>query len=147
MLLRLVVIAMTGLVLASCHGYIQPRFDAAHYPRTYKQYDLTLFWRVDRAATGYTIEGFARNTRFVSMHDLEVTATLLDGKGKKLSEATFFFFPNQLPMDEAAPFTLNLPLSSGETPEKLRLFYRYRAVEGGDGDKILHFQSFEVEPH
>lgn len=143
---RLMVIAVTALLLASCHGYAQPRFDPASYPRTYKQFDLTLSWRVDRAATAYTVEGFARNTRYVSMHDLEITGTLLDGAGKKLSEATFFFFPHQLSMDETAPFTLNLPLAQGEKPEKLRLFYRYQAAEGGDGDKILHFQSFEVEP-
>lgn len=146
MLLRLVVIAMTGLVLASCHGYTQPRFDQARYPRTYKQFDLTLSWRLDRSATAYTVEGFARNTRYVSMDDLEITGTLLDGAGKTLSEATFFFFPNQLPMDETAPFTLTLPLSPGLTPAKLRLFYRYRASEGGDGDKIIFFHSFEVEP-
>ena len=146
MIYRLMVIAVTGLLLASCHGYTQTRFDPAHYPRTYKQYDLTLSWRVDRAATAYTVEGFARNTRFVSMHDLEITGTLLDGAGKTLSEATFFFFPNQLPLDETAPFTLNLPLAQGETPEKLRLFYRYQATEGDDGDKTLHFQSFEAEP-
>ena len=147
MFYRFMVIAVTGLLLASCHGYAQTRFDPAHYPRTYKQFDLTLSWRVDRSATSYTVEGFARNTRFASMHDLEITGTLLDGAGKTLSEATFFFFPNQLPMDEAAPFTLNLPLASGGTPEKLRFFYRYRAVEGGDRDhKIPYFQSFEVEP-
>lgn len=143
---RLTMIAIIALLLASCHGYAQPRFDPAHYPRTYKQFDLTLSWRVDRSATAYTVEGFARNTRYVSVHDLEITGTLLDGRGKKLSEATFFFFPHQLSMDEDTPFTLNLPLAPGETPEKLRLFYRYRASEGGDGDKIHHFQSFEVEP-
>lgn len=147
MLLRFALIALTGLLLASCHGYTQPRFDPASYPRTYKQFDLSLAWRVDRSATAYTVEGFARNIRFVSMHDLEITGTLLDRGGNRLSEATFFFFPHQLPQNEVAPFTLHLPLSPGMAPEKLRLFYRYRASEGGDGDKILHFQSFEVEPH
>ena len=146
MLHRLVLLALIGLLLASCHGYRPPQFDPALYPRTYQQFDLTLNWRVERSATAYTIEGFARNTRFTSMHGLEITGTLLDESGRKLSDATFFFFPRQLDMDDTAPFTLSLPLAAGVTPAKLRLFYRYRAGKGSDSDKTPWFQSFEVEP-
>jgi hypothetical protein len=143
---RSVLIAILVLLLVSCHGYRAPQFDPALYPRTYQQFDLTLNWRIERSATACTIEGFARNTRFTTMHGLEITGTLLDESGKKLSESTFYFFPGQLDMDDIAPFTINLPLPQGVTPAKLRLFYRYRAGEGSDSDRTPWFQSFEVEP-
>jgi hypothetical protein len=143
---RLMLLAILALLLASCSGYRAPQFVPALYPRTYQQFDLTLNWRVERSATACTVEGFARNTRFNSVYGLEITGTLLDDSGKKLSEATYFFFPDQLDMDDIAPFPLNLPLAAGVTPAKLRLFYRYRAGEGRDSDRTPYFQSFEVEP-
>jgi hypothetical protein len=141
---RGIVLLTAWLLLAACHGHTTPSFDPALYPRSHPFYDLTFFWRTDRSADTVTVAGFARNTRFAYVKNLEVTATLLDGEGKKLSEKTFFFFPNLLPMDDLAPFSLDLPLKPGEQPVKIRFLYRYRPVEG-KRDKTTAFNTFEAD--
>lgn len=144
MKLRIITLAIAMCLLGACTGYTPQRYDPALYPRSYRFYDLALFWRIDRDATRITIPGFVRNTRYAYIKDLELSATLLDEKGKAIGEATMFFFPRLLAMDELAPFTLNIPLKSGAQPAKLKFFYRYRLAERGYGGSP-YFYSFETE--
>jgi hypothetical protein len=109
-------------LLTACHGYSSPRFDPALYPRTHPFYELTYFWKVVKTDSAITIQGFAKNIRFAYVEELELTATLLDDSGKSLSEATFFFFPNQIPMDGMEPFTLNLPTKTRRRAGKSQVF-------------------------
>jgi hypothetical protein len=131
-------------LIPACRGYIPPRYDPALYPHTYKHYDLTLFWKADHVEGVYAIAGFIKNTRYAYIRDLELSASLLDERGKGLAKAHFFFIPTLLPMDELAPFDLSLSVKPGDRPAKIRFFYRYHLAEGDYGD-IPYFYSFETD--
>jgi hypothetical protein len=137
-------LACAIFLLTACHGYTPPHYEPALYPHTYKHYDLTLFWKTEKKDNAYNITGFVKNTRYPYVKDLELTASLRDEGDKSLAEATFFFFPNLLPMDELAPFTLDLPVKPGNRPIKIKFFYRYRLAER-DYDTSPYFYSFETE--
>ncbi len=143
MAMRIIGAAVVLVLFTACHGYTPPRYDPALYPRTSKFYDLTWFWKTEKGAGAYAIEGFAKNTRYGYIRDLELTAALLDGEGKRLSETRFFFFPGPMAMDDMEPFTLSLPFKPGEKPAKIRFTYQYRLVEQEYGSP--YFYSFETE--
>lgn len=129
MLRRRLLVILFCLGLVGCSGYTPPRFEPALYPNSHAAYDLTLFWRLDRTGNGFTVAGFVKNTLYAEIKGLEVTATLLDGSGKRLGEDTFLFFPRQIAMDDLVPFNLNLRLPAGTHPVTIRFFYRYRVSE------------------
>lgn len=139
-----ILLAVIFSVMTGCATYTPPKFDPALYPHAHRSYDLTLFWNVTRAGSVVTIPGFVKDTRFAYIRDLELTATLFDSGGKKVTEATFLFFPRQISMDELVPFTLNIALSAGQNPAKIRFFYRYRLPERDYGD-TPYFYTFEEE--
>ena len=130
--------------LAGCAAYGPPRVEPARYPYSHTGYDLALFWNLKRTESVITLEGMVQNNSYAYLHDLEVTATILDGPARKLGEDTFLFFPRQIDIDEIVPFTLRLPLPAGTKPATLRFFYRYR-VSDRDAGPSPFMHSFEVE--
>src|ERR671931_639497 len=128
------VAALTFLMMTGCSGYAPPRYDPTLYPHSHRFYDLTLFWNVTREGTTVTIPGFVKNTRFAYVKDLELTGTLLDEEGSKLGEATYYFFPRLIEMDEVVPFTLKMVLKEERQAAKVRFFYRYRLPAKDYGD-------------
>lgn len=144
MLKSKIALAVLFAVLTGCSSYTLPKFDPVLYPRVHSAYDLTLYWNVRNEGSGVAIPGFIKNTRFAYIRDLELTATLFDDGGKKLNEATFIFFPRQIEMDEPIPFTLNIGLTNGQKPAKIRFFYRYRLPERDYGDTPYSY-TFEEE--
>lgn len=139
-LLMLVLFAVT---LAGCAtpALMAPKHQ--NYPNMVSYYDLAISWDITRDG-GITINGAVNNRSYYYLRDLELTATLLGPGGTSLGEKTFFFFPNQLSLDETAPFTLAIPLKEGAAPEKIRFLYRYRHAEEQEKRATPYFQSFEV---
>ena len=134
---------LSALTLAGCTTPALMAPKPQSYPNMVAYYDLAISWGVTRDG-GITINGAVNNRSYYYLRDLELTATLLGPGGTSLGEKTFFFFPNQLSLDETAPFTLVIPLKQGTAPEKIRFLYRYRHAEERETRATPYFQSFEV---
>ena len=141
---KISVIIVAFFLLTACQGYIVPKYDPLLYPKSYKFYDLSLFWRTAQNDKVVSIDGFVKNTRYAYIRDLELTATLLDEGGKKISEHTSFLLPITMSMDEYAPFSFSLPVTPGSKPEKIKFYYRYFLAERGYG-MSPYFYSFTVD--
>lgn len=136
-------LALFALTLAGCTTPALVAPQPQSYPNMVSYYDLAISWGITRDG-GVTINGAVNNRSYYYLRDLELTATLLGPGGTPLGEKTFFFFPNQLALDETAPFTLAVPLKEGPVPEKIRFLYRYRLAEEQEKRATPRFQSFEV---
>ena len=142
---KTVVMAAFCLVLAGCAAFaLQPRQDPSFYSHVYKSYDLTFFWNIKMESSTFYLSGMTRNTYIYPLTGLEMTVTLLDGQKKELGEATYFFIPPQINVDESEPFDLAINLREGGKPETLKFFYRYRVSEKGGYGNIPYYYSFEV---
>ena len=64
---------------------VQPQY----YPGTHKSFDVTFGWKKTVTATGIAVNGYARNTRYPLMQDLELILTLLDSRGKEKGKKVF----------------------------------------------------------
>lgn len=137
-------IAASLFLLAACHGYVAPRDLLENCPNIRKSYDLTLCWKIARSAAGFTITGYAVNTRFSYIEGLELTATILDEQGRTLGEATNFFIPNLIAMDDTAPYSMAVPLRAEEKPARIKFFYRYGLTKLDNGG-TPNFSSFETD--
>lgn len=141
---KLISIILPILILATaCANGMPSRQANVRYPHSYAFYDLALSWETKRNDTSVTIEGIVKNISYYYLRDLEISATLLDSKGKSISKETFFVIPSLLSLDQTESFRFHLPVKPGLHPEKLRIFYRYRLAEEGLRGSP-HFYSFEV---
>lgn len=115
------------------------------YRNSYAFYDLKISWETIRDNTAVTISGILKNQSYYYLREPELTATLLDAEGNFVADGTFFFFPNQLALDETAPFTIRIPLGQEQALDRIQFTYRYRlAEEGRHGSPRFH--SFEAKP-
>lgn len=115
------------------------------YRNSYSFYDLMVSWETTSNKGGVIINGTLKNQSYYYLREPEITTILLDVDGKAFAEGTFFFFPNQLALDEIAPFTIQIPVNEGQLPYTIRFTYRYRlAEEGWFGSPRFH--SFEAKP-
>lgn len=114
-------------------------------PNCFARFDATLAWEVKDTAGGTVIDGVIKNTRFGYMEDVEVWVALLDAKGKPVARNVAFIIPQQMYLDEVAPFTIKLPRA--EPGAKMRFTYKYRGSDGGsDGGGMGPWvQSFETK--
>ena len=135
---------LAALILSSCAGYVPPRYDPALYPHCYRGYDLALAWKTGREGVNLTVEGFIRNNRNAHLQDLELTITLLDEKGKRLSTATFFFIPDLIQLDEIKQFDVKLRIPPEAAPTRLKFHYSYHLRGDGGGYGIPYFYDFET---
>lgn len=142
---RIALYSLIFILLAGCTGYRPPRYDPALYPSRHKAYDLAFAWKTGREGPGLTVEGFVRNNRYAYLRGLELTLELIDDNGRKLSEATFFFIPDLIQLDEVKPFDLKLPVPPDTVPKRLRFQYKYYLLEEG-GSGGLYFHTFEANP-
>ncbi len=139
---RIVLYSLMLTLLSACTGYRPPRYDPALYPHCYRAYDLALAWKTGREGAGVTVDGFVRNNRNAFLRGLELTIELMDDREKKLSEATFFFIPDLIQLDEMKPFDLKLPVPADAVPKRLKFRYKYYLYEEGEAGQI-YFQTFE----
>lgn len=132
-------------LLAACTGYRPPRFEPALYPRSYKAYDLAFAWKTGREGSDLMVEGFVRNNRYAYLQGLELTLELMDAEGRELSEATFFFIPDLVQLDDIKPFDLKLPVPPDSVPKHLKFRYKYYLAGDGGAYQTPYFYSFEAE--
>ena len=140
-----VLVSLAFLLLSSCAGYVPPRYDPALYPHCYRGYDLALAWKTRREGANLTVEGFIRNNRNAYLQGLDLTVTLLDEKGKKLSKADFLFIPDPIQLDEIKPFDVKLRIPPEAVPKRLKFRYSYRLYGEGRSYGIPYFYDFEVD--
>jgi hypothetical protein len=145
MLRKMMLVTLAALLLSSCAGYVPPRYDPALYPHCYRGYDLALAWKTGRDGANLTVEGFVRNNRYAYIYGLDLTVTLLDEKGKKLSTATFFFIPDPIQPDEIKPFDVKLRIPLDAVPKRLMFSYSYHLRGEGGVFGIPYFHDFEAD--
>lgn len=141
----MMLVSLAALFLSSCAGYVPPRYDPALYPHCYRGYDLALAWKTGRDGVDLAVEGFVRNNRHAYLHGLELTVTLLDGKGKKLSTADFPFIPEMIQLDEIKPFDVKLRIPPDAVPTRLKFRYRYHLHGEGGMYGTPYFYDFEAD--
>ena len=137
------ILAFLLLTLGGCTGYRQPVYIPAEYPNSYKSYDLIIHWKTLSSPGSMTIAGFVRNTWPAAKLEMELTATLLTADSRELGQGTYLFFPHMIDIDEIVPFEIPITFSGSGQPERLRLFYRYRAGKLDDPANTF-YQQVEV---
>lgn len=143
----LIPVMMSLLCLPGCalNGYQGVR--AEEYPAVRQIFDLTFGWKKALDERGMTIEGYARNTRYFIVKDLELRVSLVAGDGREKVRETFLFVPSELREGERAPFSVTLR-ERPRAGDRLRFTYSYRFSEGGDrsdGNGGGWMNSFEVD--
>ena len=131
-------------MLSACAMTRNDEVRVADYPITHKAFDITFGLKTSISTTGITVEGYARNNRYFLVSNLELLVMLVDRSGKEKAVESFFFLPLELPMDDYAPFTLELK-ARPEPGDLLRFVYRYVGMNGRDGD-ISWMSSFDLPP-
>lgn len=117
------------------------------YPAVKQIFDLTFGWKKVIGERGMTIEGYARNNRYLIIRDLELRIALVTVDGREKARETFLFVPGDLGQGETAPFVVSLK-ARPQAGERVRFTYNYRFSEGGDhsdGDGEFWMNSFEVD--
>jgi hypothetical protein len=112
-------------------------------PQHYEQFDLKLAWEVKPFDGATVIDGVVKNIRYFEMDELEIWVMTLDAGEKEVHRAADFVY--RLKENEAAQFTLRLPLAASGS--KLRFMYRYIGDDGGgnSGGALSWRQSFDSE--
>lgn len=132
-----------SVAVAGCVYNPPPRFDPATYPKVYQAFDLTFFWRIDRAPDTVTINGFVKNRIHPRIRGVEVWAVLLNEAGNEVGKQVVSFVLEDLAMDDLAYFCLPLALSGIGEPRRARIYYRYNLVERESG-VLPQYHSFEI---
>lgn len=115
------------------------------YPAVMRIFDLTFGWKKALDERGVAIEGYARNTRYLIIRDLELRVALVAGDGREKARETFLFVPSELREGDAAPFSVTLK-ARPQGGDRLRFIYSYRFSEGDDHSKGDSWMgSFEVD--
>lgn len=137
--------------LVACAGPMK-ELDAnpPYSPHQYRYYDLELDWKSERTDDLVRIEGKLSNLRYYFLRDLELTASLLDEKGKVVARESVTAFPTYLRTNETVPFRLELRLKPGQALRRIRFSYTYQLADtyqsnGYRRDDVPHFNSFESE--
>lgn len=143
----LIPVMVSLLCLPGCalNGYQGVRTE--EYPAVRQIFDLTFGWKRTLHEQGMTIEGYARNTRYFIVRDLELRVALVAADGRERARETFLFIPQELREGERAPFSVTLK-ARPQSGDRLRFIYSYRFSEGGDrsdGNGGSWMNSFEVD--
>lgn len=142
---RRVTLTILFALMTGCAAAERSTVPDCTYRNSYSFYDLVISWETTSDDRGVTIRGTMKNQSYYYLSDPELTAALMDGDGIIFAQGTFFFFPNQLAMDEIAPFTIKIPVKEKHVPDRIRFTYRYRLTEEGWFGSP-HFHSFETKP-
>lgn len=133
---RLILIMLVAAVVTGgCANYPDPRqqrMDAM--TQHYAQFDVVMAWDTKVAGGKTVIDGVVKNVRYAYMYDLEIWVAVLDEAGKVKARSVSYIIPRRLDMDEAADFSLKLPMAAAPGT-RLRFTYRYRGSEGGEGSE------------
>ena len=145
MLWKTICVSVISLLMAACAAQLPVRCDPALYTHCYKGFDLDVAWKTRRDGANLAVLGAITNNRNEFLRDLELTVTLLDDQGKKLSSADFMFIPNIIRLDEIKPFGLMLTVPPGSAPQRLKFRYSYYQTGNGIGFHLPFFYEFEAD--
>jgi hypothetical protein len=127
-----ILVSMTAALLGSCASYPNTtKIRLETLPQHYSQFDVRLAWETKTAGNQTVVDGVAKNVRYAYMYDLEIWVAVLNNAGKVVARSVSFVIPRQLNQDEAAEFSLKLPVAA-PPGTRLRFTYQYRGSDGGD---------------
>ncbi len=148
---RIIFWALLLLSVGGCASY-RKELDAnpPFTPHRFSSYDLEVAWKTEQSDGGLRLAGAVTNRRDYFLHDLELTARLVDREGKVLARETYTDFPTYVPPGKEAPFRMELRLPAGGAVERIRFSYVYWLAEPppafrGYGD-VPYFGSFDSPP-
>jgi len=149
---RSIIAILLMLATAACNTY-RREFDAnppfaSHY---YRSFDVEVAWQAERTGQDIQLSGAVTNRRHAYLLDLELTARVVDDKGKVLARKKIHEFPTYIPSGKTEPFRMSLNLREGATPARLRFNYTYLLAEEppaargyGGYDHVPHFGNFDA---
>ncbi len=149
---RIIVTMLLAMATAACSTY-RMEFDAnpSYAPHYFRRFDLEIAWQAERAGQDVRLSGTVTNRRYAYLRDLELTARVLDEKGRVLVKESLADFPTYIPSGKGEPFRLTFHLPAGTTPARLRFNYTYWLTEEppaftgyGGYDDIPHFRKFDA---
>lgn len=149
---RTIITILLLLATAACSSY-RKEFDAnpPFAPHYFQKLDVKLTWQSERNGQEILLSGTVTNLRYAFLRDLELTARLLDEKGRVLARETVADFATYIPSGEAAPFSMNLRFPAGTVPARLRFNYTYGLAEEppafrgyGGYDDVPHFGKLDA---
>ena len=154
---RIIVAVLIAMATAACSTH-RIEFDAnpSYAPHYFRKSDLEVAWQAERTGQDIHLSGTVTNRRYGYLRDLELTARVLDEKGRVLAKESFADFPSYIPSGKGEPFHLAFHLPAGTSPTRLRFNYTYWLTEeppafmgyGGysdDGyDDTPHFGNFDA---
>ena len=142
--------ALVALIvsLAGCATYPDlNRQRLENLPHHYSQFDALLSWEERPVGDQLLVDGVYKNIRWDYEDNIEIWVAVLSPAGKILARSVSFVIPQELRLDEMAPFSLKLPVRAAPGL-KLRFTYKYRASEGSSQEgagRIDWMQSFDTE--
>jgi len=143
--ITLILIAAFLGACATYHDTSSQRLPAL--PQHYSQFDVQMGWETRPIGEHTVVDGVVKNVRYAYMYDLEVWVAVLDSKGKELARSVSFIIPQQLYLNQTAPFSVKLPVSA-PSGTRLRFTYEYLGSDGGDnhlgGGGARWVQSFQA---
>ncbi len=110
------------LIIFSCASYQPTRYNLSEFKKSYKSYDLNIFWNEERKGEILTVDGVVKNVYLGKISELEITVRVVEND-KKISEAIYRFFPEVLKPDDLLPFRLTISLPEGKD-YNISYFYR-----------------------
>ncbi len=137
------------IIAPACSTYhktldVNPPFS----PHRFGSYDVEITWQTERTADGIRLAGAVTNHRSYYLHDLELTARLIDDRGKVVARETYADFPTYIPPGKTEAFRLELHPAPGSAPQQVRFTYVYWLAEEppafrgyGDAPYFVNFNS------
>ncbi len=95
----------------------------------FRAYDVEITWQAERTTGGIRLAGTVTNRRSYYLHDLELTARLVDHQGKVVDRETYGGFPTYISPGKTEAFQLELHPTTGGLPQQIRFTYVYWLAE------------------
>ncbi|HZZ84039.1 MAG TPA: hypothetical protein VFE30_05840 [Anaeromyxobacteraceae bacterium] len=145
---------IAALVLSTITGCAHYRKELDDHPpfseHSFRYHDVEVHWRAQDLGETLRISGTISNLRSFFLQDLELTARLVDSRGKVFARGTASDFPSYVSPSTTEPFELAISTPVGTKTERIRFSYFYWLAEGapelrGHAD-VPHFGSFDSPP-
>jgi hypothetical protein len=151
MILRFILATLLLAVSAACSTY-QKEIDRnpPYAPHHFRNYDLGVEWQSTQTGQGILLTGTVTNHRAFYLRDMELTARVVDGRGKVIARGSVTDFPIYIPSEKAAPFRMEIRIPAGAAPERVRFTYVYWLAEEPPAfrpyDDVPYFGHFDSPP-
>lgn len=143
--------ALLLLTTMGCAGY-HKELDSnpAYSAHRFRYYDLQVDWRAVRDDGTIRLSGTVSNMRSFFLQDLELTARLVNEKGRVIARESYSDFPHYIPPGRSEPFRLEFHIPPGTQTDRVHFSYYYFLVEAAPEfrgrDDNPHFGGFVSPP-